>query len=357
MTPRIVLFVGPTHDLIHTSLLLTGFCSLAARGAIALRYRWPRAKADRWLAADPVVVCFDVEDAAPMRVAIDLRDGEGVSRPIIDRVDWYVKRAFYPPELEALPRELAAKVLPFGLNYGCRSGSSTFRLLGTIGAPVALTGRHGLQRLRQYLSTPPTATFEQRPDVPVEPCVAFQTRLWTSQEVPGGEVEPLNSGRVAIVRALRRAFGDRFVGGLVPTPLALDRYPDDVTPHSSRYAEYLAIKKRCLISVYTRGVEHSLAFKLGETFAASQCLVSVPLRYELPTPIEAGRHYLAFETPEACIEACQRLLEDAGLAASMRTANHDYYVQEVEPAAHVARVLVRLTGRAAFASGPQGAGA
>ncbi len=59
MTPRIVLFVGPDHDLIHTSLLLTGFCSLAARGAIALRYYRPRAEDDRWLAADPVVVCFD----------------------------------------------------------------------------------------------------------------------------------------------------------------------------------------------------------------------------------------------------------------------------------------------------------
>ena len=66
-----------------------------------------------------------------------------------------------------------------------------------------------------------------------------------------------------MVRALKAAFGDRFVGGLMATPLALERYPHDVTPHSSKYAEYLAVKKRCLVSVYTRGVEHSLAFKLG----------------------------------------------------------------------------------------------
>ena len=35
----------------------------------------------------------------------------------------------------------------------------------------------------------------------------FQTRLSSSGEVPESEVEPLNEGRVAMVRALREAFG------------------------------------------------------------------------------------------------------------------------------------------------------
>ena len=257
-----MVYVGPDHDLIHTSLLLTGFCALAARGDLTLRYRRPVGE-DAWLAGDPIVVCFDVEGPPPVRVAIDLRDGEGISQPIIDRVHWYFKRAFYRPELARLPGEYAAKVLPFGFNYGCRSFASTLRLLRAIGIPLALGGRRNLARVRQFLTTPPSAVFEQGPDAPVEPRVVFQTRLWTAAEVPPDEVEPLNEDRVAMVRALRSAFGERFVGGLVPTPLALARYPGEVTPHSSKYAEYLALKKRCLIQVYTRGVEHSLAFKLG----------------------------------------------------------------------------------------------
>lgn len=336
-----MVYVGPNHDLIHTSLLLTGFCALAGRGDISLRYHRPSGN-DVWLAGDPVVVCFDLEGPQPRRVAIDLRDGEGISQPIIDRVQCYFKRAFYRPELERLPREYAVKMLPFGFNYGCRSFASTVRLLGAIGMPLALGGRRSLSRCRQYLSTPPSAVFEQGPDAPVEPRVVFQTRLWTAAEVPPDEVDPLNDDRVAMVRALRGAFGERFLGGLVPTPFALERYPAEVTPHSSQYAEYLAMKKRCLIQVYTRGVEHSLAFKLGETFAASLCLVSVPLRYELPSPIDEGRHYLPFATPEECIDACRRLIDDPVRARAMRQANHEYYVREVEPAAHVARVLARL---------------
>ena len=334
----VVVHVSTAHDLIHTSLLHTGFCELARRGAIALRYRRPSG-ADAWLAGDPIVVCFDIEGPSPVRVAVDLRDGEGVSWPIIDRVDRYLKRAFYRPEVARLPPHHAVKLAPFGLNFGCRSAASTWRLLQTIGLPLAVAGRVGLRRVRQYLLTPPIAAFELDPSVPVSPRVTFQTRLWTADEVAPGEAEPLNADRVAMVRALKRAFGDRFVGGLVPTAFARATYPDDVTPHSSKYSDYLKLRQQCLIGVYTRGVEHSLAFKLGETFAASQCLVSVPLRYELPSPIEEGTHYLPFTTPDQCVAACQRLLDDPARASAMRHANHAYYAREVEPAAHVMKML------------------
>jgi hypothetical protein len=341
MTHSVTVYVSPRHDLIHTSLLHTGFCELAARGAIALRYRRPSG-ADAWLAGDPIVVCFDVEGAAPVRVAVDLRDGEGSSWPIIDRVDRYLKRAFYRPEVERLPPQHGVKLAPFGLNFGCRNGASTWRLLQTIGLPLAAVGKAGLSRLRQYLLTPPISAFELDPSVAVSPRVTFQTRLWTEDEVAPGEAAPLNADRVAMVRALKQAFGDRFAGGLVPTPFALATYPGDVTPHSSKYSDYLKLRKQCLVGVYTRGVEHSLAFKLGETFAASQCLVSVPLRYELPSPIEEGRHYLSFNTPDQCVAACHRLLDDPALASAMRYANHEYYAREVEPAAHVMRMLDRI---------------
>lgn len=342
MSRRVVAYVGARHDLYHTSRLLTGLCALHARGEVALRYARPD-PGDEWLSGDPVVMCLDVHDtSARRRVAIDLRDGVGLSRPIVDNVDVYLKRAFSGSETAALPIALARKMQPFGLNYGCRSVESTIRLLRSVGWGLAGRGRAGINRLRQYLSTPGPRAFEQSPDAPVEPKVMFQTRLWTSEEVAAGEAAPLNEGRVAMVRALRRAFGDRFVGGLVPTPYAVANYPNDVTPHSARYSRYLALKKRCLISIYTRGVEHSLAFKLGETIAASQCLVSVPLRYELPSPLVAGQNYLPAETPEDAVDACERLLSDPTLAARMRHANHRYYVSEVEPAAHAARVLDRI---------------
>lgn len=340
---RIDVFVGPGHDLVHTSLVLTGFCALAARGAMSLRYRCPDSEADRWLVGDPIVIVFDIHQEQTIRVAIDLRDGEGVSRPIIDRVQWYLKRSFHPPELEALEPAIRNKMSSFGLNFPCRSLRSTARLLAAIGGPIALSGRVGLERLRGYLSTPPPEMFEQAPDTAVEPLVHFQPRLWMSADAPAGEADAVNRDRVEMVRALKREFGARFVGGLVATAYARQHYPGDLTPHSSHYKDYLRLKKRCLIGIYTRGLEHSLAFKLGETFAASQCLVSVPLRYGLPAPLEIGRHYLEFETVDGCIAACRRLFDEPGLAQSMRRANHDYYVREIAAAPHIQRVIERVT--------------
>lgn len=346
MTPHITLFVGPDHDLIHTSLLLTGFCAAHSEGALTLSLRRPPS-GEGWLAADPVVVCCDLRGPVSARIAIDLRDGEGVSHPIADRVRWYLKRAYYPVEIARLPPEVGRKILPFGLNYGCRSRASTRRMLMAVGLPIAASGRAGLRRLRHYFTTPPPDVFEQSWEWPVEPLVTFQTRLWTREEATS-DVDELNAGRVAVIRALKQAFGARFIGGLVPTPFALANYPAEITPHSSRYAEYLAIRKRCLIGVYTHGVEHSLAFKLGETFAAAQCLVSEPLRYGLPVPLALEQNYLAFETPDQCVDACRRLLDDPVLAQRMRRANYDYYRREVEPAAHIRRVLERLPGEAAI---------
>ena len=345
---RVTVYISPDHDLCHTSLLFSGLCALEGNGDIALTCTVPRGE-DRWLTGDAIVVCMDIaRDSGPKparRIAIDLRDGEGVSRPILDRADRYFKRAFFPPELDRLPPELARKIGPYGLNFPMRTARSTRRLLGAIGWSLMRRGRAGIDKLRELSCAPGPAAFEQGPETPVDAAIEFQPRLWTSAEVPAGEVEPLNMGRIAIVRALKRAFGARYVGGLVPTPLALAEYPDELTPHSSRKVHYLARKKRCLISVYTRGIEHSLAFKLGESLAASQCLVSMPLRYSLPTPLVSGTHYLPFETPDECVAACEDLLASPERARAMRHANHAYYVSEVEPAAHVAKLLAACESR------------
>jgi hypothetical protein len=66
-----------------------------------------------------------------------------------------------------------------------------------------------------------------------------------------------------------------------------------------------------------------------------------PPRDEQPVPMIAGKHFLPFHTPAECVAACERLLRDRELAQSMRQMNHDYYVSELEPTAHLRRVLER----------------
>jgi hypothetical protein len=347
MRPRVDYFINTDQYLYYASMLHAGLGMLARRGEIDLRYRFPKTAEERELVADPLTVCLAVGDrggSSQRVVAIDTRDrsdlfGEGA----LARSDVYLKRCFHRPDLDRLAPDLARKVGPFGFNYYCRNRESTAGVLRVLGPRLAAKGPAGLRHLYNFLVLPAVALFEQGPEAAVEPTVVFQTRVWEPHETKGRGDSTINEERVALVRALRNAFGDRFRGGVVPTPRALAEFPDDVSRLPTRRARYTAWSKTNLIGVYSRGVHRSLAAKLPEYLAASQCIVAEPEQNELPVPLEEGRHYLGFKTPDECVAACRRIFDDPTLAASIRRANHAYYTNEVEPAAHLMNVVTRAS--------------
>jgi hypothetical protein len=147
--------------------------------------------------------------------------------------------------------------------------------------------------------------------------------------------------RVAVIRALKRAFGYQFVGGLLPTALAQKNYPELLTDNAVSPKAYLCKSRTSLIGIYTRGLHHSLAFKLGEYLANSKCIITEPLRHELPVPMQQQRNYLDFSSADDCVARCQQLLTNPQYAADMRIANWQYYCAEVQPAARMLKCLER----------------
>ena len=130
-----------------------------------------------------------------------------------------------------------------------------------------------------------------------------------------------------------------FVGGLVRTRLAVEKYPHDLTNSSTRRSAYIAMSKQHLIGIYSHGLWRSTAFKFSEYLAASQCIVAEEPYNQFPSPLAKERHYLPFRTVDQCIEACHRLLRDDATATTMRHENHAYYISNVAPAARMAEVL------------------
>jgi hypothetical protein len=335
-----------TQSFEYSSLVYTGLTELARVGAIDLRYRAPRSEEERILVLDPVIACLGIEstDGSPPRyVAVDLNDSRDyLSRPALERCEAYFKRNYFRPAVGAFESHLAERVFPLGFIYPCGSLASKIRLLRVAGGDLLADGHEGRRRLRQVLALPSLDMLQQSPEQPLARDVFFQTRVWSPSEAPPGEAEPMNEARVALIRALRQALGDRFVGGLIPTTLAQERYRDCLSPLSSRYRSYLRMKKRHLVSICTPGLQHSTPFKWGECLAASQCIVAASLHNELPTPVEEGKHYLPFATPDECAAACHRLLTERALAEAMRRDNHDYFEREVAPSALAARLLGRF---------------
>jgi hypothetical protein len=346
---KIVVHLPPLANLQHASKVLSGLCGLQALGEAQVHIC-----AAQWAFGHGAMLILEVEDGTQRRkVVIDLHDrSDLLDFDALERCHVYFKRSFYSPDLVSLEPSQSAKVFPFGLNYPCRGFGVTTKVLGHLlrsglsGRLRAVLGNQAVVRervhsLRAFTTTPDASAFEVSPLEPVDPVILFQTRLWGQHETEPDDAAQINDLRVNVVRALRKAFGNQFVGGVVPTPLAKQQFPDCVTTEHCRKSRYVALSRRALIAVYTRGLNHSTAFKLPEYLAGSKAIVAEGLRNQTPVPLENGVHFLSFSSPEECVERCADLLRDRDRANELRDLGHAYYRREVEPRTHVRTLLDR----------------
>ena len=346
MKPIIDFFFGIEQNFDHSSIIMAGMDLLARRKLIQLRFKRPQSD-EYYLIKNPDVICFKLysrSSSAPLVFAVDLTDHSDSFDPmILANCDFYLMKNFYQPSLGSIPVELANKVRPYGLLYPCRTKGSSLCLFSSIVREINRVRSSCIRSLYAHQHLPTINDYEQAPSVSVDSTIVYQTRVWEDYDAPE-ESEIINEQRVAVIRALKYAFGDRFRGGLVPSSLALRRYPNEVSQYQARRKLYTAMSKRNLIAVYTRGLNSSTAWKLAEYLAASHCIVAEQWRNELPTPLVNGTHYLSFQTPDQCVAMCQKILESPELSIQMRQANYDYYKTEVEPSAGVLNVLKRYGG-------------
>jgi hypothetical protein len=330
----------PHPSLWSECYLYAGACALAHAGHIALQFRTEAH------AGSPNLVLLDVTAVSTGQrkcLAFDLYDRADLFNPyLLERADIYYKRSYHQPLVIAGAKEHHEKVHPFGLPFPCHLAGSKRKLFRRlilpyishfIDTPGHSTGRmrDDYQILRQFLASPSLEHFVEFPTTPKDPVIAFQTRLWEPTDTTD-DADAVNNERVGVVRALKKEFGSRFHGGVVPTAYARANFPDALTPGECKRSVYIAQAKRSLIGVYTRGLHHSIAYKFPEYLAASQCIVSTPLRNQLAAPLDPDVHYLPFGSSDDCVAQCVRVLENRELASNMRQANHTYFLNHVHPA-------------------------
>jgi Glycosyl transferases group 1 len=323
----------------EVSKVFEGLQRLHRRGEVVLSVRARSGKA-LW----PRVVLLIARDSSGQEreIAVDVSDQrELFDAAALERADIYFKRSFWPDSLRSLSGDLSTKIQPFGLNNPAISlGTSRRVLRARLHAGRSLAGL--AVDARQLLALPEPRAFEAGADEPTEPLVLFQTRVWPEHD---SATAALNERRAALVRALRTVFGPRFVGGLVPSAVAKERFGDLITELPYDMRSYPRVVRGPLIGVYSRGLHDSVAFKFSEYLAASRCIVAEPPEAKLPQPLVEGTHYLGFDTVEECVSRCERLLRDPSAAEEMRRANAAYYRRQVEPAAHLLRILEQAFSR------------
>lgn len=355
---RVRLYWDLDIDVYRTSKIVTRLCTLHTRGLVRFE---PRIGIDREETGRPGGEVFarceveSVGDRKSILIAFDLHDlSTQFYEEALQVADIYFKKSYYPPDIVDHAPNYTHKILPYGFNMPCASNLSKRVAIGwlmRLYARMALRApRTTLERWRRswgtyrvFIDGPILRDFEQSSSVPKEPRVVFQTHVWSPEEVGPDNHEIVNQLRVDTIRRLRTELGERFVGGLVPTALAREKYPDILAVAPKRRSQFIRWSKRFLVGVYVRGLNYSYGFRFAEHLAASQCVVAHPdgFRNPSPVPVREGVHYLPFQTPDESVTQCRRLLADRDLAQQMRRANEAYYLAEIEPAAHMLRGLER----------------
>ena len=167
--------------------------------------------------------------------------------------------------------------------------------------------------------------------------ILFLTQLWNDQEPGFSEEENrertyINQMRIDIIRALRKQYGDAFIGGLNDSALSRAWAPELIMP--AEYTErkrYLKLVHSCDVCIGSMGLFESIGGKTGEYVAAAKAIVNERLHYMVTGDFTEGKHYLSFETVEQCLHAVQRLVEDPELRFAMKQANAEYYRNFLRP--------------------------
>jgi hypothetical protein len=333
-------------DLWLPSQVLSGLADLEAERTIALKTE-PTAPVE----PHGGMIWLDVQrlgDARPYRVAIDVADKVDAFLQVgLQDADLYFKRHYSADSVAVLPESARRKIRPFGLWMPCLSRAATMRFigasarlsLGEFARPMKAL-RLLKQNLRNLYGLPAPSAIEVDPARPRESLVVFQTRLWPPAEnAAAKDVDKVNAERAEMVRSLRRAFGTRFVGGIVADEFSRSYCPDVVVESGTQRRAYVQLTQRAAVGVFTRGLHGTLGFRLPEYLGAGLAIVSEPMNDELLAPLVESRHYRAYRTMDECVAACDHLLSRPDETARMRTENVRYYRENCDPKSQIAQVL------------------
>jgi hypothetical protein len=243
---RVSVSLLPLLESTQVFFLYTAFLELEEAGFIELSWDTRRRVEDYAI----VAVMERISDGARRHVCFDIHDRSYLFSPTqLAASDTYFKRSHFAPDAEALESGVREKVVPFGPIFGPGNRSAIGGLVWGWMRYVAARPRRAKESLRHlsdFIRLPVTRDFERGPDHEMPPRVLLQTRLWMESEVTGAPFAPeINEERVGVVRGLRRALGDRFIGGALATPFARKNYPDVVCEWDTRRSAYLKTMQTC----------------------------------------------------------------------------------------------------------------
>jgi len=277
-----------------------------------------------------------------VRVFIDMHDRADLFYPTgLERAGLYFKRSYAPADAGRVGMA-GDRIEPFGAMFPVATFACKRLILRALIKRHGLARRHTLSVTRQINGLPDYNAFLALPAGNRPNGALLRTRLWEENEVRGADTAVMvNDERIRWIRELKSGLGSRFVGGVLPTPLAERLCPELIDRSPIGRKAYLKDLRNSAISIYTRGLHRSTAWKLPESMAAGCAVVGEPLSHILPEPLEDRVHLLHASTPEACVQSCHALLDNPDALFEVQRNGRAYFDSYMHPEQRMARVLAR----------------
>lgn len=331
----------------HLSSVIAGFMALRDQGILDFNTELVYRQSARY----PFVSLLEAEIDG-VKIAFDVKDGYNFDVQRVDAyiptVDYYFKRSFSEEKNATLfsPENLK-KMYPLGFNYLLTYPKNPIDVFSF--RDFKLSVWHMLKPLigRKSPRYFTAEVFEAPANFKVEaPTVLFLTRLWPLTEETVGLHDYINETRIAIIRALRKAYGEYFIGGVSDSPLSRELCPDLIMPKSMTVREkYLDIMKQADICIGSMGLRESIGWKTGEYIAASRAIVHERFHYSVPGDFAIGKNYFDFDTVDECVAHVEYLYKNPDALYAMKQANQQYYQEWLRPDKQVGHALETALGR------------
>lgn len=269
-----------------------------------------------------------------------LRDGRRLffstdDHPVINEaaLEWCDAYGMVNLLSEHLSLRGAEKLVALGPSFGDRWVPQRSGLRFVLGASLHDRNQFasGVARLRSFLKhqreRTPLAGY--RHGESVDDYVFFVSTYW--QQHPEA-----NELRLQVWRSLASDPTWRREGGFVG---ASDCDLESNMRCDRRYThqEFLEHTRRSCVAINTNAVHGCMGWKLGEYLALGKAIVTEPIRHVLPASLDETRVVTA-ESPEAMVEACQRLRHDPALRRSLEREARRYFEDFVSPQAAIDRL-------------------
>lgn len=346
-------------DLVHSADAVTGLIELADAGEIALRFRLRDPQVSRPRGMWAVWLRVSAGRALDQGICIDFHDAPEYYCPNgLAACRLYFKVNLRRESFDAVPLEHREKLRPFGPYLPCRphrDRALSLRWLGNAFTKlrhlsfVSTKKRSRSEKLRiacrelrrhkRYLSRKTWLEFAAPINQPAHdaPAIVFNPTCW--DECEGDEIRLMNEKRARLILALRREFGDRFIGGFRNDGPSVAKYHEAIESQTLPSDAYLELLHASPVAIYLNGKWGCFSWRLTENLAAGKCIVSEKLVNDAGFPLDESAGIVQCDTVDDMVTTLKSLLESPRRVRELSENSRRTYLERLCPPTRMKRLL------------------